>query len=268
MSDVKVTYKKRKTLHLPKKKKRSWKAAKSSLTNSGWVKRSDPIDWDLRAELDTLRARSRNEAQNNDHVRHFLRLVKNNVVGPHGIRLQGKVKKRSGDQDDRTNRILETAWKAWGKHGVPDVTGMKTWKSIQREAAETVARDGEAVYRKLRGWNNGFGFALQELDVSLLDVTHNEDLGTRVIVMGVELDEWRRPVAYHFLQDSRQIYYTARFRQRIRVPAEDIYHLFLPEWTLQTRGVPWVASALERLHQVRGYEDAEVTAARVGATLQ
>lgn len=254
----------RKKLTLPKKK-REWKAAKTSLLTAGWVKGSNPIDWDLRQQLETLRARSRNEAQNNDHVKHFLRLVRMNVAGPQGVRLQGRVKLRTGKADERANRAIEQSWKRWGENE-PDVTGMKTWQLIQAEAVETVARDGEALYRKIRGWDNGFGFALEELDPALLDVTFNEDKGNRQIVLGVEINEWRRPVAYHFLKDRKSVYSGyQREVERIRIPAEDIYHLFLPEWVLQTRGVPWVATALERLHQVRGYEDAEVVAARVSA---
>lgn len=254
----------RKVLRLPKK--RAWKAAKSSLTTANWIREGYSIDWDLRQELDVLRTRSRAEAQNNDHVRHFLRLVKTNVVGPQGIILQGRVKRRSGRADDRANDAIEESWKRWGKRGVADVTGTKSWKTLQRECIETVARDGEAVYHKVVGWENGYGFALQQLDPSLLDTQMNERRGENEVVMGVELDPFRRPVAFYFLEDRRNIYQRSGDTKRRRIPAEDIIHVYLPEWVLQTRGVPWVATALLRLHQLEGYEEAEVTAARVGAT--
>ena len=146
-----------------------------------------------------------------------------------------------------------------------------SWRQIQRDAIETVGRDGEAFYRKLLGWDNRFGFALQQMDPGLLDTAYNDDLGDgRVVVMGVELDVWRRPLGYYFLEDRRDVnqggYYTHGGTTRTRIPARDIYHLRLPEQPLQTRGVPWLATPLLRLHQLDGYEDAEVTAARVAAT--
>lgn len=256
----------RRKLALPPRKKREWKAAKSSLITANWIKTGYPVDYEIRQQLEILIARSREQAQNNDHVRHFLRLVKTNVVGPQGIRLQGRVKRRSGRPDERANMAVEESWKEWGRQGVCDVTGTKSWKAIKRECVETVARDGAAVYRKLRGWDNRYGFALQQMDPMLLDVQHNETRGSNEVVMGVELDTYRRPVAYWFLESKREVYRSYRTTKRYRVPAEDIYHVYLPEWVLQTRGVPWTATALLRLHQLSGYEDAEVTAARVGAT--
>jgi len=268
---VEVTYKKRRptrqVLTLPAK--REWKSAKSSLTTADWLRTGTTIDYDLRHGLETLRARARVEAQNNDHVRHFLRLVRTNVVGPHGVRLQGRVRRRiNGEQDARANSAIEEAWTKWGKRGSADVTGTRSWKGIQREAIETVARDGEALWRRVT-WDNGFGFTLQMMDPARLDVSYNKDLKDgRVIVMGVELDPWRRPVGYHFLEDDRDVNrgaYVVSTSERFRVPADEMYHMYMPEFAYQTRGAPWLATAMLRLHMLRGYEDAEVTASRIGA---
>ena len=55
--------------------------------------------------------------------------------------------------------------------------------------------------------------------------------------------------------------------KRIRVPANEVIHLFIPERPSQTRGVTWFASALMRLHMLQGYEEAEVVRARASSAL-
>ena len=155
-----------------------------------------------------------------------------------------------------------------GGAGSPDVTGQWGWKDVQRSAVEAVARDGEILVRKIAGWNgNAFRFAVQLIDPAQLDTQLNKDLGGGFrIVMGVELDAWRRPVAYHLFPDEplSQSGHIPR-GGRIRVPAREIVHCYLPEWIWQTRGVPWMSTTLKRAHNLAGYEDAEVTSSRAAA---
>jgi lambda family phage portal protein len=91
------------------------------------------------------------------------------------------------------------------------------------------------------------------------------------IRMGVEVDGWGRPIAYHFLayhpgdyQFSNQQISTQRHK---RIPAEEIIHLYRAERPGQTRGVTWFASAIQRLHHLAGYEQAEVVRARASSAL-
>lgn len=274
---VEVIYKThRKKLTLPKKRKtptkaRAFKAAQSRLTESGWMQSSVPADYDIRYGLETLRARSREESENSDHVKQFIRMVKTNIVGPNGVAMQGAVKmRRSGRLDERANDALEMNWKEWGAQGSPDTSGLMSWVEIQNATVAALAIDGEAIWRKVPRWEgNKYGFALQQLDAALLDIQYNEELGDgRAIVMGIELDSWRRPVAYHMLDRPRpnwSMYGTYYGGKRQRIPANEIYHIYLREWCLQSRGVPWTAPGLRRLHNLVGYEDAELVAARVAA---
>ena len=55
-------------------------------------------------------------------------------------------------------------------------------------------------------------------------------------------------------------------RQHIEVPAEDILHAYKPDRPEQTRGLPFMTTALARLKMLDGYEEAELVAARVGAS--
>ena len=88
--------------------------------------------------------------------------------------------------------------------------------------------------------------------------------------MGIEVDGYLRPQAYHFYANHPGDTYAGNTRtngRRIRVPADEVIHLFLPERPGQTRGVTWFASALMRLHMLQGYEEAEVVRARASSAL-
>ena len=248
--------------------KRSFTSAQVSNLTASWTTTPKPIDVDIRNGLRKLRARARHEAQNNDYVRRFLSLVKTNVVGHTGIILKPRVIDAKGKADVLATDAIKAGWQEWGKQGVTDVTGKLSWKAIQRLFIETLSRDGEVLVRKIRGWkDNKFRFALQFLDPELLDVEHNHDLKNgNVIRMGVELNEWRKPVAY-YLMTTKQTADDYQFggRRYTRIPADEIYHEFLPEWVWQTRGIPSVSAGLMRLNMLAGYEEAELVASRASA---
>jgi lambda family phage portal protein len=50
------------------------------------------------------------------------------------------------------------------------------------------------------------------------------------------------------------------------IPAHKVLHLFITEAIGQKRGLPMMAGALFRMNMLAGYEDAAITAARVGAS--
>jgi len=247
---------------------RQWNGGKVSTMADNWDAVLRSPDVDIRHGLSLLRARARDAAQNVDHVRGFLSMVESNVIGRQGIVLQSRAKLRNGKPDHRIQSTVEDAWKKWVQRGITDVTGQSSFKSLTKQAVRTAARDGEAIFRIVEGWNNGFGFALQQIDPECLDVRMNQtrDGKRSEIRMGIEFDEWRRPVAYH-LTDEPSIQgggYQSQSSHE-RVPASEIIHVFLPEWTWQSRGVPWISTGLLRLHMLEGYEDAAITAARVAA---
>lgn len=224
---------------------------------------------ELRRSLRKMRARSRQLAADNDYAIRFLAMVRANVIGPAGVRLQAKAVRPDGTPDQQDNRAIEATWAQWGEVGSCTVCGRLSWLDVQRLAAETIARDGEILVRLVEPWPNRFGFALQVLEGDHLDEAHNEALsdGGR-IVMGVEEDKWGRPRAYHVLtQHPGASLYTDRVRrERERIPASDVVHAFLPQRPGQSRGAPWMHSSIRRLSMLGGYEEAEVVAARTSSS--
>ena len=213
--------------------------------------------------LRVLRARSREQYRNNDFASRFVQLVKSNVVGPNGITIQATVENspafaaQYGPLDTQANDAIEAAFHKWGRAATCDAAGRLSWVQMQQIAMASVAVDGEFIAVVNRKANNPFGFSLMAMDAELLDVELNVDPrpGRNRIRFGIEIDASGRAVNYYFKGDNG---HTA-------VPAEDVLHLFVSEYVGQLRGFPMLATALPRLQMLAGYEEAAITAARVGA---
>lgn len=232
---------------------------------AGFPVSSTSIDHDLVRALRPMRARSRHLAQNDGYMKKFMWLLAQNVVGPRGVALQVK----SGDA--RANAGVEAAWKKWARPEHASVTSKLSWVDIQRLMIWAVARDGEFLAYRHRGRNvrNPFGYAVQVLDADYLDEEINQELsGGYRIRMGVEMDPYGRPVAYHVRTRHPGDYQASAIwgLTHRRIPAEDVFHLFLAERPEQTRGIPWVHAAMKRLYQLGEYELCEVVASRWGAS--
>jgi len=249
---------------------RSLKAAATDRLQSSWNPSGQNADSITRMGLRKARNRSRDLYFNNELAKHFCRLLKNNVIGPAGIRLQAKAKDPDGALDRSANRQIEAGFKKWGKRSTCDVTGKLSWVDIQRLALETCARDGEVLIRKVRGFDNLFGFALQLIEADHLDETLNASLPNgNIIRMGVELNPWDRPVAYHLLRrhPGDMLFVQPRGgSSHERVLAEEITHLYLPEFVRQTRAIPWLHAGMSRLKKMDSYEEAELVASLIAAS--
>jgi lambda family phage portal protein len=236
-----------------------------------WTTTPQSADAIISLQLVPLVARSREQWQNNDYVRAFVRLARQNVVGPQGVIFQSKVKTPRGKLDKDVATAIEDAWCEWGKAGNCDVTGKMSWRGLQCLALETAARDGEYIFRKVYGADAGpFGFALQMIDPMRLPVSHEEyhprDGG--FLRHGIEFNRYGRAVAYHFTSTEEwdSLYYNVNGRGFVRVPASEIIHDFVHELVGQKRGLPWASTGLFRLHHLQGFEDASVQNARASAT--
>lgn len=259
---------------LPRQSARSFAAAATSRLTADFNTASVSVDTDLVGQLALMRSRSRNLAKRDDYFRRWASLLTKNVIGPNGVGL----KVRSVDAydkagkpiyDTRANALIEDAWWDSGKVANCSVTRDISRTEMLMLKLRTVATDGECITRKVRGFNNGHGYAEQLIPADCLDETFNVQLGGgRCIRLGVELDEWGAPVAYHLFKRNPSDWLPGSGEQgvRERVPADQISHLFRREFVGQTRGVPWLFSAIMRLNHLNRYEEAEVIAARIGAS--
>lgn len=246
---------------------RSFQGGITSRLTAGFNAYNTSIDTDLQMSLNVLRARSRQLIQNNPYGQKFVRMVASNVVGQ-GFTLQNRSMTGS-KPDTMDSKAIESAFASWSRRGNCEVTGQLSFAELCRLVMRTVACDGEVLIRKVRGRGvNAFGFALQILDIDrLLVEQHQKFANGNVVRMGVEIDTMGKPVAYWlrsahpadpFMQTS-----TAPVIER--VPADEIFHFFIPMRPEQRRGVPWMHAAIERLYHIGELDQSALIAARKGA---
>ncbi len=251
---------------------RMFDGAKQDRLTGDWISHPVTAEWLIRQHQRILVARSREQAVNNDYAKAFIRMCRQNIVGPKGVTLQAQSRDESGKLDTLANQAIEAAWEKWSHRDSCDVAGRQSWRQLQASAVVSAVKDGEFMLRKIYGADAGpFGFALQVLDPQRCHPQFDQyDLPDgRFIRAGIEFNSYGRPIAYHFTvtKESDSFYnYSYAGQHYHRIPAEEIIHGFLPEMVGQKRGLPWMATGLFRLKQLAGFENAAVVNARIGAS--
>lgn len=239
-------------------------AIHNRLTHS-WQASERSINTELRGDLDALRRRSRDLSKNSPLGRKYLQMVTTNVAGPSGFTLQARASD-GAKADTLANNAIEAAWLEWSKPQHCDVSGRLSFPDFTRAVIRAVARDGEALVRIREGAKNPYGYALQLLDVERLDTTLNREAepGKNQVIMGVEMDEDGRPVAYWLA--SNAIGRDPSGKKLVRIPATELLHLYVTDDPEQVRGIPWMHAAMLTVNDLKGYNHAAIVAARIGAS--
>lgn len=255
---------------------RSYAAAAVNRLTADWSIQNLSPDTELFRALRIMRARSRDLSHRDPYFRQFVALVKKNVVGSAGFRLNVRAvstytKDGSPVYDVSANRIISAAWDEFSKKANFTTSGTQTRPEFERMLIGTVAIDGEAFVRRVKGFDgNSFRYALQMIPADCLDERLNTNLPNgNYIRLGVEKDKWDRPVAYHLRRNNPVDFVSGNGTEMMipteRIPASEILHLYIQEAPQQTRGVPWLFAAMVRLQMLGAYEEAELVAARVSA---
>lgn len=247
---------------------RSFAAADINRLTASMHSEVEYINTVLRYQLRRLRGRSRQAGQNNPFARRFVKMVTHNVAGARPFQLRAKVRLGNGSFDRPANQRIEEAYHQWSRVGNCEITGRWSLAQFIRLVLSTWATDGEVLIRRRKGPEYGpYGYQLELVDIDRLDETFNETRADgSAVVMGVELNADARPVAYHLRKRKPASWETNVVYERVRVPADEIWHLFVPEIAEQARGVPPMYAALLNLVHLGAFEEAAVVAARIGAT--
>ncbi len=247
-------------------------AAHNRLTGD-WSALNTSADSELLTSLRPLRARSRELVRDNEYALHCVRLLQNNIIG-NGIGLQCQVKTAGGKLLTKVNSALEQAFAEWADADSCHTAGLLGLADIERVCAAELAVAGEAIIRIVRqpfGRRNEIPLALEVIEADrLLDnwQTAHAPNGN-LIRMGVEIDQWHRPVAYWFNPNHPGDYQFSTFQpaKYLRVPASDIVHLYVINRWPQTRGEPWFHAVLRTMHDEGGFSEAEIVKARASANI-
>ncbi len=222
----------------------------------------------LKNDIRKLRDRCRDLSRNNEFVRRYINLMKTNVIGSHGIKLQVRAKDKTQNLDYVANNIIESRWKRWILKDNCDLSGRYGWLDMQNLLVQTLFTDGEVLVQFIENADNDFKFAINFLDCDLIDENKNGHNGKNEIRMGVEFDyQTKRPVAYYLYDRNPYEYFmhTSSVESK-RVSAENLLHIYIPERANQSRGFSPIASVLKELKMLHAYAEAELVASRVNAS--
>ena len=228
---------------------------------SGWrTDSSITPSAELHYNLDTIRTRARWAVQNDPIAASFINKITRNIVGDKGFMPVG---------------VDARHMAAIAAHSRPEnfcTDGRTSRCEFERLIMEHIIRDGEVMIAKHTAFRGGDSsrFALSVIDPAYLHTDRfNGDYefnGNRVR-LGVEVDKHGKAVAYHFRGQSHsyQSAWTYWSGDIVRIPAEDILHLYRTNYADTNRGVSWLAPALSLLEQLRRYRYHALDAARIGA---
>jgi lambda family phage portal protein len=255
---------------LPKSERRNYLAA-SNVARYGDLNASrGSADWELANSLAEVRSKARFLARNSGSMRRYIQLMKVNVVGEAGFRLQSRVKKLDGKLDLTLNDRVERAWSRWCK--APTVDGRISMVGLLNQAVATWCRDGEVIWEIVYSSRYRDGIAIRPIEADLLDETLNRKNpdNNNDIRMGVELNGDGRPVAFHFLTShpGDLVWYATDTQRRYRrVTADRVVHIYDQDRPGQTRGEPPAAAAIQPVKMLDGYREAETMGRRLRAAL-
>lgn len=258
--------------------KRQYNMAKLSRLSNDWLTTAKSFNYDIAQGGVKLIARARELEQNDPYAKKILRLVEKNIVGPKGFLFRNKsgeyVKDPASGEyrfvyDKLANLKIEEAWWEWNLKKYCSINQRASFKRLCKQAVRSTWRDGEIFFKKIRGSVNKFGYALQPIDPIYCDHSLNSDLGDgRYIIMGVEVDSTRKPLAYYFRKSNiknEALIGIVNYGDYERIEADKIIHLFIEEFPGQLRGITQFAPAGIRMKMLYGFEESALMRSRFSA---
>jgi lambda family phage portal protein len=256
---------------VPKKKpiiRNAFQAATQSRLTNNWYHPLLSASKEMQYDYKRLKQVSRYLSNNDVYTSRYLDLIQTHIVGPQGIQLQPRLTDPNGEMNVMANTEILDNWNEWCKNCSYD--GKLSFVEIEQLIIRSVAMDGEMFIRFVKGPTvNEFGFALLPIESDLLDIDYNQYAspdGT-VIIQGVEQDQKTgAPIAYWFWSRNPNDSAIALPLKRIRVPAEEVIHIYKIKRAGQVRGLPWITPAMFSLAKLHEYLDAEIVAAQAAAS--
>lgn len=255
---------------------RSYAAAEPSRTGSGRTPKNQSADQEALGPFgaDAARAWARDLVRNNAYAWGVVDSIVSNVIAS-GINALSILEVPGGSDLASVNEKRDKVWSYWSE--VCEINNQYTFSEIQQICMREVSEAGEVLVRYIktpemnyRGIRRPVPLALEIIEVDRLagdkdtyTARITKEGGNRII-RGVEIDDLGRPVAYWIYKDHPSQPYSFN-RTPVRIPANEIRHLFRRERVGQTRGITWFAPALAWMRDLGTYVDNEMTASAISS---
>ena len=233
---------------------RAYEGAKVGRRTDGWFTPSTSANTEIYVAGRRLRDRARDIVRNNPYGKKARRIFSDNFVGT-GIIPQART------SSDRLNKQIMAAWNDWLSEC--DFDGNCNFYALQAQIVRAMFESGECFvrYRDMPFDGSIVPFQLQVLESDYLDLTKNYEMPdmSGYIRQGIEFDKNGKRVAYWMwpVHPGDTIMVWPRLNS-VRIPANQILHIFEKDRPGQIRGVTAFAPVINRLKDLDDYDDAEL----------
>jgi lambda family phage portal protein len=225
----------------PEVRSLAWHAAGGGTRLSNWG--AQPANFANPATPPILRDRARDSFRNNPVCRRAIDALVVNAVG-------------AGVKPQPQNRAALEVWNRWTDEA--DFSGQRDFYGFQQDALRAMLIDGEAIIRFVVDPSKRVPLQLQLLGGEFLDGSRVD----RLTRDGIEFDSAGRRIAYWLYEKHPADFPTS---QSIRVPSDQVVHLFAATSPGQQRGITRLAPALIPLKELQEYLEAALVRQKVAS---
>lgn len=235
---------------------RAYDGAARTRRTANWRAPSTSARAEGKGQLQILRNRARDLVRNNPYAKRGINLIATNTVGT------GIIPSINGVSDAQEKSIAEK-WREWGETKACDFDNKHDFYGLQRLVMRSVAESGEVIIRRRIDSDADNPIKLQVLESDHIVTS----LNTGRIKQGIEFDEKGKIAFYHLYQEhpgNNDTSLRSAFTT-VKVPANEIQHIFQTDRPGQLRGITWLAAALIRLRDIDDYEHTQLIRQKIAA---
>jgi lambda family phage portal protein len=233
----------------------TYDGARRSRSREDWTTRDIGPNSVVGAAGPNLRARVRDLVRNNPLAARALEVIAGSLVGS-GI--MPRAVETGSRRSTRLQKQADAAWREWCKAGAADLEGQHTLNYLVYLIVRGWLEGGECFVR--RRWDPAarpVPVRLEVLEADMLDDTKTASSipGGGSIWQGIELDATGRRAAYWFrTSHPGESNMGLLGISSVRVPADEVIHVFQPLRPRQLRGVPFLAPVMTTMRDLGDYE--------------
>ena len=245
---------------------RGYEGASKGRRLGGWNPPPSSANSETRVSLKALRSRSRDLCRNEAYAIRAVNTIVTNVIG------EGFLAKAKAKTEGRS-KIFQVEWLDWAQSLDCDFDGLNTFAALQALVMRTIVESGEVLVRRVRrDSTSGLSvpMQLQILEPDFLDDSKDGEVFSdgSFNIQGIEFSKEGKRKAYWLFQKHPGDTYggiTLQGVNSVRVPAEEVLHIFRVERAGQVRGVPWLAPVMLKIKDLSDYSDFTLVRQKVSA---
>ena len=212
------------------------------------------------ADLQTLRATSRDKYKNNGFYKGVIQAATDHTIGS-GLRAKSTIKyKQIPSLTEARAKEIESAFDAyfnsWAESTICDITAKDNFASLQRLAYKIYKKDGDS-FASLPLTPIGDRKAIQVNLIGAENITSNE----AEFIEGIRVSKNKMPLQYSIAQSNNTFKVVSAFSKGKR----NILHIFERERAKQVRGIPFLSPVMRDVDAIDQYMKYELTAAKLAA---